>query len=52
VSSAEVTTVSNVVDCSASADPRVVAPSIGEGLDGSAVMTKKCSQPSVSWKPA
>ena len=32
--------------------PSVVAPSIGDGAAGSAVIRKKCSQPSAAWKPA
>ena len=51
VSSSSVCTVSNVGGCWAIAEPSVSVPSTGEGAPGSAVITKKCSQPSVCSKP-
>ena len=52
VSSSSVVTVSNVPGCSAVACPRVSVPSTGLSAFGSAVIMKKCSQPSVCSKPA
>ena len=52
VSSSSVSTVSKVGGCPASAWPSVSVPSIGDAAAGSAVITKKCSQPSVCSKPA
>ncbi len=52
MSSSSVSTVSKVGGCAAIARPIVSAPSIGDSAAGSAVITKKCSQPSVWSKPA
>ena len=52
VSSSSVATVSNVGGCCARAWPSVSVPSIGEAAVGSAVITKKCSQPAASRNPA
>ena len=52
VSSSSVGTVSKVGGWPASACPSVSVPSIGEAAAGSAVITTKCSQPSVCSKPA
>ena len=52
VSSSSVSTVSNVGGCRAIARPMVSVPSMGDSAAGSAVITKKCSQPSACSKPA
>ena len=51
VSSASVSTVSNVGAWPPMAAPSVSVPSIGEAAVGSTVIMKKCSQPSVCSKP-
>ena len=52
VSSASTSRVSKTGACPLSACPRVSVPSMGDSAAGSAVTTKKCSQPSVCAKPA
>ena len=47
-----VVAVSQVAGWSARAPANVSAPSIGESAPRTAVMRKKCSQPSASLKPA
>ena len=52
VSSSSVSTVSNVASIPPSAWPNVWMPSNGDSPSSAAVITTKCSQPSVCWKPA
>ena len=52
MSSSSTSTLSKTGDWPFSACPSVSVPSMGDSAAGSAVMTKKCSQPSVCSKPA
>ena len=52
VSSSSVSTLSKVASMPPSAWPNVWMPSNGDSPSRAAVITKKCSQPSASWKPA
>ena len=51
VSSSSVATDSNVGAIPPSACPKVCTPSNGDSPSSAAVITKKWSQPSASWKP-